>query len=265
MTHESAGRSEPGLLVDREGGILTIRFNRPRSRNAFGWPERRAMVAALEAARDDTTLRLIVIRGDRTAFSAGADLSEMSKGAADTADKLANGQRTIELIADMQVPVVAAVQGHAAGAAVGIAMACDLIYAADNAVFTPSFAAIGLTTDLSVSYWLPRAVGLHRAKEILIGSAPFTAEEAMRLGIVSSVWPLEEFEDKLEERVGTLASGATQAFGSLKRLINRSFTRELGEQIGDEIADQLILVDTEDHAEGLAAFAERRPPRFTGR
>jgi 2-(1,2-epoxy-1,2-dihydrophenyl)acetyl-CoA isomerase len=116
-----------------------------------------------------------------------------------------------------------------------------------------------------VSYWLPRAVGVHRAKEVLIGSTPLTAAVAHDWGIVSAVWPAAEFDERLTQRVGELASGATRAFASLKRLINRSFERNLTEQIEDEIADQLPLVDTEDHAEGLAAFSERRPPRFTGR
>jgi 2-(1,2-epoxy-1,2-dihydrophenyl)acetyl-CoA isomerase len=255
----------PGLLVTELDGVWTLQFNRPRARNAFDWPVRHLLIDALTAATSDPNARLVVLRGDEAAFSAGGDVSEMSQGEPDTADKLAAGARIIELIADMPVPVIAAVQGHAAGAGFSIALACDLIYAADNAKFSPSFALIGLSTDLSASYWIPRALGIHRAKDLLIGGVPLNAEEARALGIVSAVWPLGDFEAALAERVATLAHGPTLAYRAIKRLVNGSLQRTLREHTLAEIEEQLRLVESHDHGEGLTAFSKRRPPQFLGR
>lgn len=256
---------EPGLLVDRHDGVVWLRFNRPRARNAFDWAVRRLLIDALTAAADDPGTRAVVLAGDRVAFSAGGDIREMTPGAADTPAKLAAGGRIIELIATMPAPVIAAVQGHAAGAGFSIATACDLIYAADNALFSPSFALIGLSTDLSASYWLPRALGLPRAKEILLTGRALDAAAALELGIVSDVWPVNEFDARLATRVAELAAGPTRAYASIKRLLNESYGRTLPEQVAAEIVDQVALVSSADHAEGVRAFAERRPPRFEGR
>jgi 2-(1,2-epoxy-1,2-dihydrophenyl)acetyl-CoA isomerase len=257
--------TEPGLLRERAGGVVTLRFNRPRQRNAFDWPVRHLLIDALGAASADPDVRVVVITGDRVAFSSGGDLGEMSPGAEDTPDKLAAGLTITELISTMPKPVVAAVQGHAAGAAFGIAMACDLVFAADNALFSPSFALIGLSTDLSASYWLPRALGLPRAKDILLSGRPLDAAAAYDAGIVSAVWPVDEFESRLAERVEELAAGPTRAFAAIKRLTNDSFARTLREQTAEEIREQVELVSSADHAEGVAAFLERRSPRFEGR
>ncbi len=262
MTDATVG---PGLLVERAAGAVVLRFNRPHVRNAFDWPVRHLLIAALEEAGADRDTRVVVIRGDQTAFSAGADVQEMTPGAEDTTEKLAAGGRIIELIASMPAPVIAAVQGHAAGAGFSIATACDLVYAADNALFSPSFARIGLSTDLSASYWLPRALGLPRAKNLLFTGRALSAQEAWGLGIVSDVWPIDEFDARLDERMREIAAGPTLAFASMKRLINESFARGLKEQIAAEIEDQVRLVSSDDHAEGVRSFAERRVPRFLGR
>lgn len=255
---------EPGLLVERRNGTLWMQFNRPEARNAFDWPVRHLLIEALSGAAADPEVRAVVLRGNSVAFSAGGDIREMTPGAPDTGEKLAAGARIIQLIADLPVPVVAAVQGHAAGAGFSMAMACDLIYAADNAVFSPSFALIGLSTDLGASYWLPRAVGLPRAKDILLSGRPLDAQSAADLGIVSAVWPADEFEERLAERVGEIAAGPSRAYGAMKRLLNGSSSTTLQEQIEAENVVQVELVSSRDHEEGTRAFAERRPPRFEG-
>lgn len=265
MDGDESPTAEPGLLVDRDGGVVTLRFNRPPQRNAFDWPVRHLLIDALGAAAADPAVRVVVITGDRIAFSSGGDLSEMSPGARDTSEKLAAGLMITELISTMPKPVVAVVQGHAAGAAFGIVLACDLVFAADNALFSPSFALIGLSTDLSTSYWLPRALGLPRAKNILLSGRPLDAAAAWDAGIVSAVWPVDEFESRLAERLEALAAGPTRAYAAMKRLTNASFSRTLREQTEEEIREQVELVSSLDHAEGVAAFLERRPPRFEGR
>lgn len=265
VTNEAEKADQPGLLVERRDGTLWLQFNRPRARNAFDWPVRHLLIDALSQAASDPDVRAVVLRGDHVAFSAGGDIGEMTPGAPDTADKLAAGARIVQLIATMPVPVIAAVQGHAAGAGFSLAMACDLIFAADNALFSPSFALIGLSTDLAASYWLPRAVGLPRAKDILLSGRALDAQAASELGLVSAVWPLAEFEDRLAERVDEIAAGPSRAYGSIKRLLNSSFSRTLQEQLDAEIVDQVALVSSRDHEEGTRAFAERRAPRFEGR
>ena len=256
---------EQGLLVDRRDGTLWLQFNRPEARNAVDWPVRHLLIDALSEAAADADVRAVVIRGDRIAFSAGGDIREMTPGAPDTAEKLAAGSRIIQLIATMPVPVIAAVRGHAAGAGFSMAMACDLIFAADDAVFSPSFALVGLSTDLGASYWLPRAVGLPRAKDILMSGRPLDARTAADLGLVSAVWSTDEFEERLEARVRDIAAGPTRAYGAIKRLLNLSSSRTLQEQIDAENVDQVELVSSHDHVEGIRAFTERRPPRFEGR
>lgn len=265
MEYGDDATPEPGLLVERDGAVVTLRFNRPRQRNAFDWPVRHLLIDALTSAGEDPSVRIVVITGDRIAFSSGGDLGEMAPGAPDTPEKLAAGLRITELVSTIPKPVVAAVQGHAAGAAFGIAMACDLVFAADNALFSPSFALIGLSTDLSASYWLPRALGLPRAKDILLSGRPLDASAAWDAGLVSAVWPVDEFEGRLAERVDALAVGPTRAFAAIKRLTNASFSRTLREQTEEEIREQVELVASADHAEGVAAFLARRPPRFEGR
>ena len=256
---------EEGLQVDRRDGTLWLKFDRPQARNAIDWPVRRLLIETLSAAATDPEVRAVVIRGDAIAFSAGGDIREMAPGAVDTADKLTAGRRIIQLMATMPAPVIAAVRGHAAGAGFSLAMACDLIFAADDAVFSPSFALVGLSTDLGASYWLPRAVGLPRAKDILMSGRPLDARTAAELGLVSAVWAAAEFEERLAIRVHEIASGPTRAYGAMKHLLNRSYSRTLEEQIDAENVDQVELVSSRDHAEGIRAFTERRPPLFEGR
>lgn len=264
VNQDNADASEPGLLEERAGGVVRLTFNRPHARNAIDWPVRHLLVDALERAAEPG-VRAVVIAGDATSFSAGADISELAVGSDDTADKLATARRTIELIASIPAPVIAAVQGHAAGAGFGIALACDLVLAAESAIFHPSFARIGISTDFGVSYWLPRIVGPQRAKGILFGGGSIPARRALELGLVSEVWPVDEFDARVEERVAALAEGPTLAFAAMKRLVNQSPERTMLEQLDAEIADQLNLVASADHGEGLTSFAERRPPRFEGR
>jgi 2-(1,2-epoxy-1,2-dihydrophenyl)acetyl-CoA isomerase len=258
-------RLEPGLRCDRAGHALWLKFDRAHARNAMDWPMRRSLITALEDAREDPWIRVIVLCGDARAFSAGADVSEMIPGIDDTADKLAAGARIVELISSAPVPVIAAVQGHAAGSGMSIALACDLVFASENAIFSPSFAGIGLSADLAASYWLPRAVGLHRAKRILIEGSPINAAEAHRLGFVAEVWSSDDFAGELGARVARIAAGPTRAYHAMKRLLNTALDNTLTEQIAAENEAQLSLVLSADHHEGLRAFRDRRAARFSGR
>lgn len=253
------------LSVTRASGVLTLRLNRPRARNAMNWTIRRGLHEELAAAGDDPEIRVIVIRGDERAFSSGGDIGEMGRGAEDSAAKLTMSGEIVQRIAALPQPVIAAVQGHAAGAGIGLALACDLVYASSTALFSPSFVLRGLGPDMSGSYWLPRQVGLHRAKQILLSAAPITASEALALGLASEVWDADDYERLLDERVATFAAGPTLAYAAIKRLLNASLENTLTQQLDAERDEQSVVSTSADHLEALEAFAQKRRPRFSGR
>lgn len=253
------------LLMTTEAGVLTLRLNRPRARNAMNWTIRRGLHAALASTADNPDVRVVVIRGDERAFSSGGDIGEMGRGAEDSAAKLTMSGEIVERISALPQPVVAAIRGHAAGAGIGLALACDLVYASSTALFSPSFALRGLGPDMSGSYWLPRHVGLSRAKNMLLTAAPVTASAALEMGLISEVWEDDEFEQRLAERVDGLAKGPTLAYAAIKRLLNASLDSTLSEQLALERDEQTAVSVSADHLEALEAFAQKRPPRFTGR
>ena len=231
----------------------------------MNWNIRSQLKDELAAAAENPEVRVVVIRGDAKAFSAGGDITEMGGGPGEAAAKLKTSGEIIEIIAAMSQPVIAAVEGHAAGAGMSLAIACDLVYAAEGTLFTPSFVLRGLGPDMSGSYWLPRHIGLHRAKELLLTGAALDAREALALGLISDVWPLEEYEEKLRERVAMFAAGPTRAYGEIKRLLNTSLDHDLREQLDAESRGQTQLSQTEDHVEAISAFREKRSFSFSGR
>jgi len=256
--------SGPDLLVERANGVLRLTFNRPQKRNALNWTIRRALLAELASARHDVGIRVVVLGGDASAFCAGGDVAEMGGGTDEISAMLDAGDAIVSAIRLLPRPVVAALRGHVAGAAIGIALACDLVFADRSTTFTPSFARLGIGPDLSASYWLPRQVGLLRAKGFLLGGRPIDAVTAAESGMVTELWESEDFERLLAERVTELATGPTLAYAAMKQLLNDSLDRTAAEQAEREKRAQLDLVQSADHLEGVAAFVERRPARFRG-
>lgn len=256
---------DPALLLRIEAGVLWLTLNRPAVRNALDDDLRTRLFAEVRRAALDPAVRAVVIRGAGGAFCSGADLAQLGIGAEGTAAMLERGREIVTALAELPMPVVAAVQGPAAGAGFSLALACDLIVADDTAVFHPVFSKVGLAPDWAFTHWFVRTVGLHRAKDILLTGRSLPASEAHDLGLVARCWPSEEFDTNLKAFAESLASGPTVALGATKRLLNEAVETNLAGSLTAEAYAALYVTGTADHAEAVAAFEDRRPPQFEGR
>ncbi|HEX2767607.1 MAG TPA: enoyl-CoA hydratase-related protein [Candidatus Limnocylindria bacterium] len=252
------------LLVVTDGAGTTLTLNRPESLNALDSGLRRALLAALKDAGRDANVRAVVITGAGRAFCAGADLRGGSSERAFRRVLTTEYNPLIEAIRGLSKPVVASVNGVAAGAGMSLALAADLVVAAEEARFVPAFGRIGLVPDSGLTRTLVRALGRHRATEILLGERQLTAAGAQAAGLVASVVPGEQLADVTRQLAARLAAGPTVAIGLTKRLVNAAEDEDLAASLAAEAALQDVAGRTEDHAEGVAAFTEKRDPRFTG-
>ena len=256
---------ETPLRTEIADGVATLTLNRPDALNALNSQLRRELSGALKAITRDEAVRSVVITGAGRGFCAGADLRGGS-GERDFRAVLSSEYNPlIEAIRNLPKPVVAAVNGVAAGAGVGLALAADVVVASDQARFVPAFGRIGLVPDSGLARVLVRGVGRHRAFEILMGERQLGAGEAHDLGLVAAVVPADRLADAARELAQRLAEGPTMSIGLTKRLLNAAEDESLADQLKAEAALQDLAGRSEDHAEGVAAFAEKRDPRFTGR
>lgn len=257
------------ILTSRDGGIARLTLNRPDKLNAFTRAMHEELRAALATAGADPECRVVVLTGAGRAFSAGQDLADtgLAGGAAMDAGKMLEEvyNPLIKLIATLEKPVIAAVNGIAAGAGANIAFACDLVYAARSATFLQAFARIGLIPDAGGTWVLPRLAGPMRARGLAMLAEPLTAETAEAWGLI---WKCVD-DDKLEAEVasvaGKLATAATYGLALAKRALAASSTNTLDEQLSLERDLQRLAGASPDCAEGIAAFLEKRPAAFTGR
>jgi len=253
------------LLFETDAGVATITLNRPDALNALNATLRRELLAAVKAADRDETVRAIVITGAGRGFCAGADLRG-SSGERDFRRVLTTEYNPlIEAIRGLGAPVIASVNGVAAGAGVSLALAADLVIASDDARFVPAFNRIALVPDSGLTRTLVRALGRHRAFEILLGERHLGADDAHAAGLVAAVVPPDALADTTRALARRLASGPTGAIGLTKRLVNAAEDATLPDALDAEAALQEIAGRSEDHAAGVAAFAERREPKFRGR
>ena len=264
MTHQQ-------LIAERAGGVLTLRLNYPEKLNALSETMLPELIDELESAGTDPSVRAVVITGEGRGFCVGADLAAL-QGLYSTGQRpklsgfLEQGyNRLIPLIVDAPKPVIAAVNGVAAGAGVSLALACDLRIASEDATFTTAFVRIGLVPDSGAFYLLPRAVGPAKALELSITSDRVDAREALRIGLVNHVVPAEELSAEAASLAERLAAMPTTAIALIKRLFRESAGRSLPEVLGLEAEFQDLAAGTEDHMEGVRAFIEKRPPSFVGR
>ena len=255
----------PPLLSEVADGVATLTLNRPEALNALDKRLRTDLLAAIKTAGRDEGTRAVVLTGAGRGFCAGADL----RGGAGERDFRAvlttEYNPLIEAIRGLAKPVVAAVNGVAAGAGVSLALAADIVVASEDARFVPAFSRIGLVPDSGLARVLVRAVGRHRAFEILIGERQLGAEDARDLGLVAAVVPGDRLADAARELAQQLAQGPTVAIGLTKRLLNAAEDATLREALETEAALQELAGRTQDYAEGVAAFGEKRDPRFSGR
>ena len=251
--------------TSRDGGVLTITLNRPEVLNAFNAAMHRAIQDAFKEARA-ADVRAVVVTGAGRGFCVGQDLTEFRESAGDVAHRLRSTyHRTILGLRSLEKPVVAAVNGAAAGAGLSLALACDLRLAADSATFVPAFINIGLVPDSGCSYFAARLLGYARALEWLTSGRRLTAAEAHTWGLVSEVVEADRLAARAAERAAELAALPTRGIALTKRLLDHAQTATLEEQLEREAQLQAAATRTEDFREGVAAFLEKRPPHFTGR
>jgi 2-(1,2-epoxy-1,2-dihydrophenyl)acetyl-CoA isomerase len=258
------------LLVQEEGGILTITMNRPEVLNAFNDTMLEELGETIDAAANDESVRCVVLTGAGRAFGSGQDLRTFgaihaSGEPAKVSVHLQKYHRVILAIRTMPKPVIAAVHGAAAGISCNIALACDMRIAADDARFIEAFARIGLVPDGGGGYFLPRLVGYGRALEMVMLAEEVTGLEAERIGLVNKCVPLAEFEAVTRAFAQRLANGPTRAYALMKEMMNRSMETDLASFLRLEGEMQDVAIQTADHREGVAAFLQKRSPKYTGK
>ena len=255
----------PEVETTRDGAVTTITLNRPEVLNAFNTPMHEALARALRDARDPG-VRAVVLTGAGRGFCVGQDLGEFREPGRDVGALLrSNYHPNVLAIRGLDKPVIAAVNGPAAGAGLSLACACDIRIAADSATFVPAFISVGLVPDSGGTYFVRRLVGVARAFEWMIGNRGLTAAEAHAWGLVSEVVEADALAAHATELARTLAEAPTRAIGMTKRLFDRAEISTLDEQLEFEAQLQTAATRSEDFREGVAAFLEKRPPRFQGR
>lgn len=248
-------------------GVATLTFNRPDKMNAFTDAMLHALLKGLRACERDAAVRAIVLTGAGRAFTAGQDLSDVQDRGHGLSFKdhlEATYNKIIRALRSVEKPVIAGVNGVAAGAGASIAFACDIRLAAESAKFATAFGLVGLVPDSGATWFLPRFLGYARAYELYATGGRLTAAEAHAAGIVNHVVPDAELADRTAALAGQLANGPTKAFGLTKRAMNRAAAGSLDDALDYEAHLQQIAGLTADHGEGVRAFLEKRPPRFTG-
>jgi 2-(1,2-epoxy-1,2-dihydrophenyl)acetyl-CoA isomerase len=257
----------PGtVLRETADGVLTLTLNRPEALNSFTVEMKDDLLKALKDAARDKEVRAIVLTGAGRAFSAGQDLKErQGADVADLGTELRLRYNPIILaMRRLEKPIVGAINGVAAGAGISIALACDIIIAADNATFIEAFTRVGLVPDTGSTWLLPRLVGNARAAEMFLTADPVDAATAERIGLINRAVPADRLMDEATALAARLAKSAPIALGLAKRALNRTFDMNLEEALDYEAQLQSVAGRSADHKEGVAAFVEKRPPRFTG-
>ena len=255
------------ILLERKGNIAIVTLNRPEVLNAFSIEMREGLAITFENLAKDASVRAVVITGAGRAFSAGGDI----KGWGDLKDEnrmktiLGFAHRAIKAITSLEKPVIAMVNGDAVGGGCNLALACDMVIASENARFGEVFVRIGLGPDWGGAYFLPRLVGMAKAKELLFTGKIISAREALEMGLINEVVPTDKLEERVMKLAETLSQSATRAIGMTKVFLHKVWQMDLKEALEYEALMQSALVETEDHREAVKAFLNKTKPVFRGR
>jgi 2-(1,2-epoxy-1,2-dihydrophenyl)acetyl-CoA isomerase len=256
----------PTVLTRRDGAVLTIALNRPEAYNAFTRELHEDLYAVLDGEAADAEVRAVVITGSGKAFCSGQDIREFGAVSESIADALEQTYHpNVRLIRALEKPVIAAVNGAAAGAGLSLAAACDVRIASEDAFFVPGFVGIGLVPDAGGTWFLHRLLGFARAFEWLTSNRRLSAAEALAWGLVAEVVPAAGFEERVAELAASWAALPTMAVAGTKRLLDHAYDASLEEQLALEATVQQEATGTADFREGVAAFLEKRPAAFSGR
>ena len=255
------------ILLKIENSVAWITLNRPEVFNSFNREMALLLQKTLENCNTDATVRAIVITGNGKAFCAGQDLKEV------TDPELNPGFRKIleehynpiiQKIRTIEKPIIAAVNGVAAGAGANIALACDIVVTTEHASFIQAFSKIGLIPDSAGTFFLPRLIGLQRATTLMMLGDKVTAQEALQMGMIYKIFPVAFFEEEVMDLATILANMPTKALGLTKRLLNQSMNNNLEQQLALESDLQIEASSSNDYKEGVTAFVEKRKPEFKG-
>ncbi|WP_109433871.1 enoyl-CoA hydratase-related protein [Aquimarina sp. AU119] len=256
------------IQLQIENGVARVTLNRPETFNSFNREMALLLQKTLDECNTNEEVRAIVLTGNGKAFCAGQDLNEV------TSPELNPGFRKIleehynpivEKIRTIEKPIVAAVNGVAAGAGANIALACDIVVASETASFIQAFSKIGLIPDSAGTFFLPRLIGFQKASALMMLGDKVSANQAEELGMLYKAFSIETFEEEVTKLVSKLAKMPTKALGLTKRLLNQSMVNTLKEQLAMESDLQIEAAESEDYTEGVNSFIEKRKPIFKGK
>ena len=262
--------SNDTVLVARDGPVATLTLNRPAALNALDLAMVEALVRETATLARDENIHVVVLAGAGKHFMAGGDIRVFAESLAQDHEKRARTFRkladdvhaAIETLARMPQPVIGRVQGAAAGFGLSLMNACDLVVASEDAYFASAYLALGVTPDGGGTYWLPRLVGARKAAEIMLLGERLSAQQALDLGLVNRVVPAGELDAVVGAVARKLASGPQHAVRGVKRLLRQSLGASLSQQLGAEAASFGACAGTDDFAEGVEAFLDKRAPHF---
>ncbi|WP_347922690.1 enoyl-CoA hydratase-related protein [Pontimicrobium sp. SW4] len=256
------------ILLKIENKIAFITLNRPEVFNSFNREMALSLQKILDDCESNNEVRAIVLTGNGKAFCAGQDLKEVTSPELNPGFKKILEEHynpIITRIRSIKKPIIGAINGVAAGAGANIALACDVVVAHEKVSFIQAFSLIGLIPDSAGTYFLPRLIGFQKAQALAMLGDKISAEDAEKIGMIYKVIPFENFENDVNQLASKLANMPTKALGLIKELFNKSMTNTLEDQLALESKLQIEAAQSEDYAEGVAAFIEKRQPNFKGK
>ncbi|WP_377888933.1 enoyl-CoA hydratase/isomerase family protein [Alkalihalobacillus sp. R86527] len=254
------------LNVHVQGALLHLTLNRPEALNSFSKEMILGLINVIQEVKENDAIRVVMLSGAGRSFSAGGDVKTMGDiSPTEVYEHIGKLNELVLAMKDLDKPIISVIHGFAAGAGFNLALASDIILAAEDSSFVLSFSQVGLISDGGGLSFLPRLIGPYKAKELFFSAQPITAKEAKELRIVNQTYPLSQLQDEAIAYAEKLSKGPSKAFGFIKKIADSSLTSSLPEVLEQERITQAMMVTTEDHKEGAAAFKEKRAPQFKGR